>query len=65
MIRLTKPRNPARPSQNRYVNSCRNKGANFMRRNSLIQIKQGQFIDLSQEIDIDYYHLDDFKLQKD
>ena len=36
-----------------------------MRRNYLIQIKQEQAPDLSGEVDIDYYHLDDYKLQKD
>lgn len=65
VIKLFKPQKHGRPSPYRFQNSYRNKGANFMRRNSLIQIKQGQFIDLSHEIDIDYYHLDDFKLQKD
>lgn len=62
LVRLNKPRNHARPSHYRYSNTNRNKGANFMRRNSLIQIKQGHAPDLSHEFDIDYYHLDDFKL---
>ena len=64
-VRLNKPKNNVRPSQYRYQNAYRNKGMNFMRRNSLIQIKQGQAPDLSGEVDIDYYHLDDYKLQKD
>ena len=59
-VRLNKPKNNVRPSQYRYQNAYRNKGMNFMRRNSLIQIKQGQAPDLSGEVDIDYYHLDDY-----
>ena len=35
------------------------------RRHSMIMIKQGETPDLSQEVDLDCYHLDDFKLMKD
>ena len=62
MVRLQKPNNHVRVSNYRYANHERNKGANFMRRNSLVQIKTGQAVDLSHEVDLDYYHLDDFKL---
>jgi len=65
LVRLNKPKNNINYSNFRFSNPCRNRGANFMRRHALIQIKQGQAIDLSHEVDIDYYHLDDFKLQKD
>ena len=49
----------------RYSYPVRNRAHNFYRRHCLIQIKQGSCPDLAHEIDIDYYHLDDFKLQKD
>lgn len=52
-------------SIHRYNNPRRNQALCFYRRHTLIQIKQGQVTDLSNEIDIDYYHLDDFKLQRD
>ena len=64
-IRLTKSIN-AKISPYRYTDPIRNRAHNFYRRNCLIQIKSGQGIpDVSGEVDIDYYHLDDFKLQKD
>ena len=60
---LTKPRSTAR--SNNIRNKVRTQALNFYRRHGLVMIKQGQCPDLSQETDLDYYHLDDFKLVKD
>ena len=64
-VRLNKPRSMARASPYRYILPRRNQALNFYRRHILVQIKQGSTPDLSHEVDIDYYHLDDFKLVKD
>ena len=63
-IQVNKPQNLAISNQ-RYYYPYRNRAQAFYRRHCLIQIKQGQGPDLINEFDIDYYHLDDFKLQKD
>jgi len=47
-------------------NLRRNQALCFYRKHCLIQLKSGQQVpDLSAEIDLDYYHLDEFKLRRD
>lgn len=65
-VLLNKPDNVSQCGMYRF-NSRRNSALSFYRKNMLIQLKQGsdQLPDLSKEIDIDYYHLDEFKLNRD
>lgn len=65
-MHLNKPDNLSQCGIYRF-NSRRNSALSFYRKNMLIQLKQGsdQLPDLSKEIDIDYYHLDEFKLKRD
>lgn len=51
-------------SVNRY-NQRKNYILNWYRKFSLVQIKERQIPYLKDEVDIDYYHLDDNKLVKD
>ena len=65
-VLLNKSDNPSQCGMYRF-NSRRNSALSFYRKNCLIQLKQGSntLPDLSNEIDIDYYHLDEFKLNRD
>lgn len=43
----------------------RTQSLNLYRKTILVYIKNGNCPDLSQEVDIDYYHLDDYKLTRE
>ena len=64
-MRLNKPRSMAHVSPFRWMLPRRIQALGLYRRHSMIMIKQGETPDLSQEVDLDCYHLDDFKLMKD